>query len=94
MKIKLHKDFEKQYRKLRESEKKKFKERRDLFLQDELNPILNNHSLKGKYLGFRSINIIGDLRAIYKRSLPTSVGRRDGDNVIFVAIDSHSNLYG
>lgn len=85
MKIKLHRDFEKQYQSLRESEKKRFKQRRDLFLQDEFNPILNNHSLKGKYLGFRSINITGDLRVVYKKY---------DDEAIFVAIDSHSNLYG
>ena len=85
MKIQLHKDFEKQYQKLRTNEKRKFKERRDLFMQDQFNPILNNHSLKGKYLGYRSINITGDLRAIYIE---------EGEIVIFVAIDSHSNLYG
>ncbi len=85
MKIKLHKDFEKQYRKLREGEKKKFKERRDLFLQDSFNSILNNHSLHGKYLGYRSINITGDLRVIFKI---------DSDIATFVTIDSHSNLYG
>lgn len=84
MRIKLHKNFEKHYKKLRVNEKQKFKERRDLFLQDEFNPILNNHSLKGKYLGHRSINVTGDLRAIYKR---------DKDLIIFVSIDTHSNLY-
>lgn len=84
MKITLHKDFEKQYQKLRESEKKRFKKRRDLFLLDEFNPILNNHSLKGKYLGFRSINITGDLRVIFTKIQ---------DSVIFITIDSHSNLY-
>lgn len=85
MRIKLHKGFLKQYQRLRESEKKKFKERRNLFLQDEFDPILNNHSLKGKYLGYRSINVTGDLRVLYLKS---------GDEIIFVAIDSHSNLYG
>lgn len=85
MKIKLHKDFEKQYKKLRENEKKKFKERRDLFLQNEFNPILNNHALKGKYQGYRSMNITGDFRAIFKMV---------GEEATFVAIDSHSNLYG
>lgn len=85
MKIKIHKDFEKQYKRLRESEKKKFKERRDLFLQDQFNPILNNHSLQGKYLGYRSINITGDLRVIFKIN---------SDIATFIAIDSHSNLYG
>lgn len=85
MKIKLHKNFEKGYKKLSSSQKQKFKERRNLFLQDEFNPALNNHSLKGEYLGCRSINVTGDLRAVYKR---------DSETVIFVAINSHSNLYG
>ena len=85
MKIKLHKNFDKNYKKLSEGQKRKFKERRDLFLQDKFNPILNNHSLKGEYLGYRSINITGDLRAIFKLA---------GEEATFVAIDSHSKLYG
>lgn len=84
MKIKLHKDFLKHYPRLRANEKKKFQERRDLFLQDEFNPILNNHALKGSYIGYRSINITGDLRVIFKKK---------HDEAIFIAIDSHSNLY-
>lgn len=86
MRIILHKNFEKRFKKLRNSEKKKFKKRRDLFLQDQYNPILNNHPLKGKYKGLRSINVAGDLRVIYKRE--------SKNTVIFVAIDIHSNLYG
>lgn len=82
--VHLHKNFKKHYKKLTESQKRKFKERRTLFLQDEFDPILNNHALRGKYQGYRSINITGDLRVIFKR---------EGDNVIFVAIDTHSNLY-
>lgn len=85
MQIKLHRIFEKHYKRLRTSEKKKFKERRDLFLQDEFNPLLNNHSLMGKYQGYRSINITGDLRVIYKHL--------SGNSVIFMIIDNHSNLY-
>ena len=83
--IRFHKNFEKQFKKLQKSEKEKFKQRADIFLKDEFNPILNNHPLKGEYLGYRSINITGDLRAIYKPK-----GR---DVMIFVAIDTHSNLY-
>ena len=85
MNISLHKDFEKQFVKLTPNQQKKFKERRNIFLQEQFHPILNNHALQGKYLGFRSINITGDLRAIFKK---------EGDDVMFVAIDSHSNLYG
>jgi len=84
MRIYLHKNFEKRYKNLKSSEKKKFKEIRDIFVIDEYNPILNNHPLRGSYQGYRSINITGDLRLIYKKQ---------GGVIIFVTIDSHSNLY-
>lgn len=80
-----HKNFTKAFKKLATKEKDKVKERLSLFKDDEFNPILNNHLLKGKYLGYRSINIKGDLRAVYKFTQ---------DSVIFVTIDNHSNLYG
>ncbi len=86
MTLRFHHTFEKQYKKLRESEKKRVKERLALFLQDEFNLTLNNHPLRGKYQGYRSINITGDLRAIYKFQEP--------DTRIFVTVDTHSNLYG
>lgn len=79
-----HQDFKKSFDKLPKKIKEKFGERILLFELDQFNPVLNNHSLKGKYLGYRSINITGDLRAIYKKS---------SDEVMFMAIDSHSNLY-
>ncbi|MDP2585623.1 MAG: type II toxin-antitoxin system mRNA interferase toxin, RelE/StbE family [Candidatus Levybacteria bacterium] len=83
--ISLHKNFKKQYNKLTKSQKIKFKERRSIFLQDEFNVILNNHALKGKYQGYRSINVTGDVRVIY---------RKDSDIAFFVEIGSHSKLYG
>lgn len=83
--VRLHKNFEKKYKKLKKSEKDKFQERINIFLTDEFNPILNNHPLKGKYEGYRSVNVTGDLRAIYKR---------EENLAIFVTINSHSNLYG
>ena len=82
--IKLHKEFEKNFRRLKPSEKKKFKERRDLFIKDEFHPILNNHALKGKYLGYRSINVAGDLRALYKKH---------GNTIVFTTVATYSNLY-
>ena len=85
MHIYLHKKFLKDYKKLSISQKERFKERRDLFITDEFNPLLNNHALKGEYLGYRSINITGDTRVILKR---------DSKSALFVAIDSYSNLYG
>lgn len=83
MKIDYHKDFIKSYKKLPKKIQNKFKVRQLLFEKDEFNPVLNNHGLKGKWEGYRSINVSGDMRAIF---------RREAEEVIFVAIDSHSNL--
>ena len=85
MVIHFHKDFIKNSMKLTLQQKNKLTERLKLFSQNELNPVLNNHSLRGKFQGHRSINITGDLRALYKK---------EGKDIMFVAIDSHSNLYG
>lgn len=85
MRIILHKNFKKRYRSLKAGEKRKFKERRDLFLKDTFHPLLNNHALHGEYAGFRSINITGDLRVLYE-----SVG---GDTAYFIMIGSHSDLF-
>lgn len=85
MTVYLHKNFTKQYIKLTVSQKEKFKQRKGLFLKDEFNPVLNNHPLKGKYEGYRSINVTGDIRAIYKKI--------KANEVIFVVIGSHSELY-
>ncbi|OGE64742.1 hypothetical protein A3I48_04440 [Candidatus Daviesbacteria bacterium RIFCSPLOWO2_02_FULL_36_7] len=85
MVINFHKDFIKNSQRLTDQQKDKLIQRLKLFGQDEFNPGLNNHSLKGKYLGCRSINITGDLRAIYKKS---------SNEVMFIATGSHSDLYG
>lgn len=85
MKIDYHKDFIKSYKKLPKKTQNKFKERQLLFEKEEFDPLLNNHALKGKWWGYRSINVTGDIRAIFKR---------DTESVLFVAIDKHSNLYG
>ena len=85
MKIIFHKNFVKDYSKLRKNEKKRFKERRDIFVIDSFNQTLNNHALSGKYSGYRSINVGGNLRAVFKL-LTKEVS-------LFVAIDTHGNLY-
>lgn len=85
MEIFLHHDFKKKYKKLRKNEQEQLKERRELFLKDPYHPILNNHALSGKYKGYRSINITGDLRVLYE-----PLGK---DKALFITIDTHSNLY-
>lgn len=64
----------------------KFKERRNIFLQDKFGSVLNNHTLTGKWRGYRSINVTGNYRALYKEV--------NNDVVRFVAIGTHSELYG
>ncbi len=85
MKIKFHKNFEKKYKRLPVKLKQKVKERNKIFSQDPFEPILNNHALQGKYYGYRSINVTGDIRIIYKFL--------DKNTALFVDVDSHSNLY-
>ena len=85
MKIVFHKNFEKKYVKLSSKYKIKVKERNSLFTNNPYDPVLNNHALQGTYVGYRSINVTGDLRIIYKYI--------DTKNVMFVDIDNHSNLY-
>ncbi len=85
MRIIPHKKFKKQFRKLRRNDRKQFEKRVKIFLVDPFNPILNNHELRGKYKRFRSINITADLRVIYE------IIKKD--TVLFLTIDSHSNLY-
>lgn len=85
MKIVFHKSFEKQFQKLSSSQKDKFKARLRMFGEDQFSTLLNNHPLRGKYKGYRSINIAGDLRAIYKMIKK--------EMFIFVAINTHNNLY-
>lgn len=85
MRVQYHRTFEKQFKKLRLKEKDKAIERMKLFVLDPVHPTLNNHPLKGKYKGLRSINITGDLRAVYELV--------ENDLAYFTTINTHSNLY-
>jgi len=56
----------------------------NLLFETPLNPLLNNHPLHGEWLNYRSINITGDIRAIFFVENATA---------IFITIGSHSELY-
>lgn len=80
------KSFTKQFKVLRKNQKDRFYERLELFQKNPHDKVLRDHALKGKYVGYRSIDIEGDLRALYYV---------DGDVlVIFAFIGTHSKLYG
>jgi len=57
--------FKKQYKKLPKIFQAQFDERLQLFLIDPINPKLRVHPLKGKYAGYWSMNVNGDIRALY-----------------------------
>lgn len=57
-----------------------------IFAEDPHNPLLRDHALRGQLKGFYSINITGDVKAIYM-----VVGN---DIYIFDLIGTHAQLYG
>jgi addiction module RelE/StbE family toxin len=57
--------FEKQLQKAPLKIKQGFLGRRQLFEENPHHPQLRNHALRGRYDGYRSINITGDWQAIY-----------------------------
>lgn len=79
------KGFTKQFRVLRSRQKERFYERLELFKKDPHNKALRDHAFKGKYKGYRSINIEGDLGALYYV--------KGNVIVIFGFIGTHSQLY-
>jgi len=83
--IRTTKGFDKQYAKLASKTKLKFKSQLTIFVADPFDPTLRNHALKGKYLGYRSIDVTGDVRALYTI--------KENSVIIFGFIGSHSQLY-
>ena len=88
MRITYSKQFEKQLRKAPVKIIEAFRERRKLFHQNPLNPLLHNHALSGKMKGLRSIYITGDWRAIY-----SEVKEEDELIIVFEMLGTHCQLY-
>jgi len=86
VKIKYSKKFYKQFAKLTPKLREQFKTRQRLWLNDPYNTQLHLHMLTGEYAGLYSINITGDIRALYEKI--------DDTYVIFGFIGTHSQLYG
>lgn len=85
MRVNFGKKFRKQYRTAPKAVQETLKERLMLFSRDKFSPLLNNHQLKGRFEGCRSINVGGDWRAIFDES-------QNGD-VFFSLLGTHSQLY-
>lgn len=85
MTIAYSKNFVKQAKKLDPALRRKILERLTIFSNNPLHTTLRNHQLKGKYKDYRSIDITGDVRALYLQK---------EDEAIFDAVGTHSQLYG
>jgi addiction module RelE/StbE family toxin len=69
--------------------KQAFREALALFLIDPVHPALRNHTLHGKYAGYRSIDVTGDYRAVFRE---TQAGEKQ--IITFYKIGTHQELYG
>jgi addiction module RelE/StbE family toxin len=85
MRVHFHHYFDKRFSKLPAKIQAKASEKIQIFSNDPFNNFLRNHALTGKYLGFRSINITGDYRAVYNPVSPK--------DALFIDIGTHSQLY-
>lgn len=86
MQVVFSKKFKKQYKKLPPKLQKQTKERLELWQEQPNHPLLRLHKLEGKMNMFYSINITGDLRALYEVV--------DGEIYIYQLIGTHAQLYG
>ena len=86
--IELHPHFKKSYKNRIAKNRKlviQTATRIKLFQQDTTNPILKDHSLKGKKVPLRSFSITGDIRITY-----WSISN---EAVIFFDIGTHNQVY-
>lgn len=84
--ILLHRDFKKAIKRLPKSLRVQFGERVRLLQENPFHPLLCAHELSGAYQGLWSINITGDIRALYE--IP------EKGTMHFTHIGTHHQLYG
>jgi len=80
------KNFKKQFGKLPKKIQDHFYRKLDIFIANPFHPVLNNHQLSGAMKNMKSINVTGDVRAIYEQV--------DKNKALFLIIGNHNNLYG
>ena len=85
--IDFSKSFKKELKKAPPQIRSAFKKRIAIFFNNRSDVVLNNHALIGIYKGYRSINITGDWRAIFREF-------ENGEIVYFDFLGTHSKLYG
>jgi len=87
--VKYTDNFLKQLKKSDIRIRKAFKQRLLLFIKNPNDLELNNHTLQREYVGFRSIDITADYRAVFKEVL-----QEDDTYIYFTSFGTHHQLYG
>ena len=85
MEVTFHRRFTKQRDRLSRIQQAQLKDRIKRFRLNPSTRVLRDHALTGKYRGYRSINVTGDIRAVYKLL--------DKELALFTHIGTHSQLY-
>jgi addiction module RelE/StbE family toxin len=86
MNIDFSKSFDRQFQsRLTAIQRQKAIETIELFIDEPSHKDLRNHALHGKWSGYRSISIGGDLRLHFKVI--------SSNRVLFEAVGSHDQLY-
>ena len=88
MKIELHPDFKKSYKKRISNNPKlvlKAAQRINLFQENSDDPILRDHQLKGSKNNLRAFSITGDIRIVYLEI--------SEEHIILLDIGTHNQVY-
>ena len=88
MKIELHPDFKKSYKKRISNNPKlilKTAQRINLFQENSDEPILRDHQLKGSKNNLRAFSITGDIRIVYMKI--------SDEHIVLLDIGTHNQVY-
>lgn len=89
MKIQYDPDFLRLLKKVDVRIRKSLRQKLEIFLKNPYERSLNNHVLRDKYKGYRSIDITADWRVIYEEF------EENGELIAyFVDLGTHKELYG
>ena len=89
MEIKYAARFRSQYAKADNEIRGAFGQALEVFLEDQKDPHLRNHALRKKFVGYRSINVTDDWRAVFKERQT-----KKRITVTFHLLGTHKDLYG
>ncbi len=89
MKVKFSQEFYRIYKKKIDVRiRKSVNEQLEIFRENPFYDVLDNHELQDKWVGYRSIDITNDYRAVYEEIM-----EREDIVAYFVTLGTHKELY-